>query len=73
MEVAHETEEAARVAKETVYGQISRPVLVYKVEQSKSKTNPPRASRTCLRGSGNNHFSRDSVAGVGRRTTLPTR
>ena len=39
--MAQETEEAARVAKETVYGTLSKPI--YKVGQPKSKTNPPRA------------------------------
>ena len=40
--VAQETAKAARVAKETVYGQTSKPV--YKVGQPKSKANPPKAS-----------------------------
>ena len=40
-QVAQETEEAARLAKEMVYGTTSKPV--YKVGQAKSKANPPRA------------------------------
>ena len=42
IQVSQETEEAASVAKETVYRQISKPV--YKVEQPNGKTNPPRTS-----------------------------
>ena len=40
-QIAQETEEAAKVAKEMVYGTTSKPV--YKVGQPKSKANPPRA------------------------------
>ena len=37
-------QEAARVAKDTVYRQVSKPA--YKVRQPKSKANPPKASTT---------------------------
>ena len=40
-QIAQETEEAAKVAKETVYGTTSKPV--YKLGQPMRKANPPRA------------------------------
>ena len=40
IQIALETEEAAKVAKETVYGQTSK--SVYKVEQPKNRTSPPK-------------------------------
>ena len=42
IQVVHETEQAARMANETVYGQTSKPV--YKLEPLKCKTSPPRVS-----------------------------
>ena len=42
LQVTQETEEAARVAKEMVYGPTSKPV--YEVQQPKGKANPPRVS-----------------------------
>ena len=48
IDMAQETEEAVRVAKETVYGQTSKPV--HKVGQPKSKANTPRASTHKAKG-----------------------
>ena len=44
IQVAQETKEAARVAKETIYGQASACKPVYKVEQPKGKANRSKAS-----------------------------
>ena len=70
--MVQETEEAAKMAKETVYQQTSN--LVYKVGQPKSKANTPKASTPKAKDTPQENldrpFSKGSVAGVGRRTTM---
>ena len=68
-QIAQETEEAAKVAKEMVYGTTSKPV--YKVEQAKSKANPPRAhipkAKDTPQGKLDQPFSKGSCGKCGKK------
>ena len=68
--VAQEVEEAARVAKETVYGTTSKPV--YKVVQPKRKANPPRTpipkAKDTLQGKLDQSLSKVSCGRCGKKT-----
>ena len=57
IQVVQETEEAATVAKETVYGQTSKPV--YKVKQPKGKSNLLRASTYMYKAKDTSQRKRD--------------
>ena len=71
IQMAQETEESARVAKERVYGLTSNPV--YKVEQPKGKANPPRFSRYMCKakdkpqGKQDQPFSKGSCGRYGKK------
>ena len=68
-QVAQETEEATKVAKETVYGTTSKPV--YKAGQPKNKANPPKAplpkAKDTLQGKLDQSLSEGSCGGCGKK------